>query len=89
MSEASGTVFERFPTLTPRDLRHTAARLAVQAGANIRALQRILGHESASLTLDRYAGLFNDDLVSVSDQLHAKVQARVGGAIWAAAEPVA
>ena len=36
------------------ELRHTAASLAIQAGANIKALQNMLGHESAGLTLDRY-----------------------------------
>ncbi|WP_076470798.1 tyrosine-type recombinase/integrase [Micromonospora avicenniae] len=29
--------------LTPHDLRHTAASLAVTAGANVKAVQRILG----------------------------------------------
>ena len=50
------------PGLTPHDLRHTAASLAVQAGANVKALQRMLGHASAAMTLDVYAGLFGDDL---------------------------
>jgi integrase len=35
------------------ELRHTAASLAIHAGANIKALQNLLGHESAGLTLDR------------------------------------
>ncbi len=48
--------------LTPQDLRHTAASLAVAAGANVKAVQRMLGHASASMTLDVYAGLFGDDL---------------------------
>jgi integrase-like protein len=34
------------------ELRHTAASLAIQAGANIKALQNMLGHESAGLTLE-------------------------------------
>jgi len=34
------------------ELRHTAASLAIQAGANIKSLQNVLGHESAALTLD-------------------------------------
>jgi site-specific recombinase XerD len=29
------------------ELRHTAASLAIRAGANIKALQNMLGHESA------------------------------------------
>ncbi|MGH3459585.1 tyrosine-type recombinase/integrase [Aeromicrobium sp.] len=57
------------PTLTPHDLRHTAASLAVQAGANVKAVQRMLGHASAAMTLDVYAGLFGDDLDAVADRL--------------------
>ncbi|NKR41964.1 tyrosine-type recombinase/integrase [Rhodococcus hoagii] len=57
------------PNLTPHDLRHTAASLAVSAGANVKAVQRMLGHESAALTLDVYADLFDDDLDSVADAL--------------------
>ncbi|MFF1531498.1 tyrosine-type recombinase/integrase [Cellulomonas sp. NPDC058312] len=57
--------------LTPHDLRHTAASLAVSAGANVKAVQRMLGHESAALTLDVYADLFDDDLDSVADALDA------------------
>ncbi|QDZ15817.1 tyrosine-type recombinase/integrase [Humibacter ginsenosidimutans] len=53
-------------TLTLHDLRHTAASLAVSAGANVKALQRMLGHESAAMTLDLYADLFDDDLNSVA-----------------------
>ncbi len=43
------------PGLTPHELRHTAASLAVSAGANVKAVQRMLGHTSAAMTLDRYA----------------------------------
>lgn len=59
-----------FPTLTPHDLRHTAASLAISAGANIKVLQRMLGHASAAMTLDRYADLFEDDLDTVAGALH-------------------
>ncbi|WP_375480037.1 tyrosine-type recombinase/integrase [uncultured Jatrophihabitans sp.] len=39
-------------SLTPHELRHTAASLAVSTGANVKAVQRMLGHASATLTLD-------------------------------------
>ncbi|MEK8229000.1 site-specific integrase [Oerskovia sp. M15] len=52
--------------LTPHDLRHTAASLAVSAGANVKAVQRMLGHASASMTLDVYADLFDNDLDGVA-----------------------
>ena len=43
--------------LIPHELRHTAARLAVSAGANVKAVQRMLRHASAALTLDPVCGL--------------------------------
>lgn len=55
--------------LTPHELRHTAASLGVQAGANVKAVQRMLGHASAAMTLDVYSGLFDDDLDGVADRL--------------------
>jgi len=57
--------------LTPHELRHTAASLAVAAGANVKAVQRMLGHGSAAMTLDVYAGLFDDDLDGLADRLDA------------------
>jgi integrase len=47
------------------ELRHTAASLAIQAGANIKALQNMLAHESAGLTLDRYGHLYGSDVEAV------------------------
>lgn len=55
-----------FPAITPHDLRHTAASLAISAGANVKAVQRMLGHASAAMTLDVYAELFDDDLETVA-----------------------
>ena len=51
------------------DLRHTAASLAVSAGANVKAVQRMLGHSTATQTLDRYAHLFTEDLEALADRL--------------------
>ena len=59
--------------VTPHDLRHTAASMAIAAGANVKAVQRMLGHASAAMTLDVYAGLFADDLDSVAVALDALV----------------
>jgi len=58
--------------ITPHDLRHTCASLSVSAGVNVLALQRMLGHTSAKMTLDTYADLFDDDLDAVSATLHAR-----------------
>lgn len=57
--------------LTPHELRHTAASLAVSAGANVKAVQRMLGHASAAMTLDVYSGLFDDDLDGLAERMDA------------------
>jgi integrase len=67
------------PRVTPHDLRHTAASLAISAGANVKAVQRMLGHASAAMTLDTYADLFPDDLDAVAESLNsAREKASVG-----------
>lgn len=53
------------------DLRHTAASVAIRSGANVKALQRMLGHESATMTLDVYAGLWDDDLRDLGASVNA------------------
>ena len=63
--------------ITPHDLRHTCASLAVSAGVNVLALQRMLGHKSAKVTLDTYSDLFDDDLDAVADTLHARYSREV------------
>ncbi len=57
------------PGLNPSELRHTAASLAVHAGAHVLAVQRMLGHEKASMTLDVYSDLFDGDLDLVAERL--------------------
>ncbi|KUI27744.1 tyrosine-type recombinase/integrase [Mycobacterium sp. GA-2829] len=53
------------------ELRHTAASLAIQAGANIKSLQNMLGHESAALTLDRYGHLYGSDVEAIGVAMNA------------------
>lgn len=60
---------ERF---TIHDLRHTAASLAIRSGAHVKAVQRMLGHKSAAMTLDTYADLFDSDLDDVSERMHER-----------------
>ena len=57
--------------LTPHELRHTAASLAILAGASVKSVQRMLRHSSAALTLDRYGHLFEDEHEAVADRLEA------------------
>ncbi|MEL4357020.1 MULTISPECIES: tyrosine-type recombinase/integrase [unclassified Luteococcus] len=51
------------------DLRHTAASLLIQAGADVKVLQRQLGHKSATLTLDLYGHLMEDSMDGLSDAM--------------------
>jgi integrase len=55
-------------------LRHTAASLAISAGANVKAVQRMLGHAKASMTLDVYADLFDEDLGRVAGRLDTAIR---------------
>jgi hypothetical protein len=48
---------------------HVAAVIAVQAGANVKVLQRAMGHSDIRLTLDTYGGLFGDDLDALADRM--------------------
>jgi integrase len=58
-----------FPRVTAHDLRHTAASLAIHAGAHPKVVQRMLGHTSAAMTLDVYADLFDSDLDAVAESV--------------------
>ena len=72
-----------FPELSPHDLRHTAASLAISAGANVKAVQRMLGHASAAMTLDTYADLFDADLDDLSARMGELLFAGGVGKMWA------
>jgi integrase len=74
---------------TVHDLRHTAASLAISAGANVKAVQRMLGHASAAMTLDVYADLFDDDLDAVGEALSRFGCPEVVGKPWANPETAA
>jgi hypothetical protein len=56
----------------------------VSAGVNVLALERMLGHTSAKVTLDTHADLFDDDLDAVAVTLHAPYSTQSVGAGWAA-----
>jgi hypothetical protein len=57
----------------------------VASGATVKAVQRQLGHASASMTLDTYAKLFPEELGAVADrldELHKRAACLVGR-LWA------
>jgi integrase len=63
--------------LHPHELRHTAASLAIAAGAGVKVVQKMLGHKSATMTLDQYGHLFDDRLDDVADRLGAAADAHI------------
>jgi integrase len=63
--------------LHPHALRHTAASLAIASGANIKVVQQMLGHKSATMTLDLYGHLFPDQLDEVADRMDVAARADV------------
>lgn len=61
------------PIMTMHELRHTAASIAISAGANVLLVQRMLGHENPAMTLRTYADLFDEDMNQVRDVIDANV----------------
>jgi integrase len=79
--------------LVPHGLRHTTASLAISAGANVKVVQRHLGHATAAMTLDRYGHLLSDDLAGVADALGKAIESvavslRYSGPDYNEAEPI-
>lgn len=45
------------PNVSPHDLRHTAATLALESGADLKQVQELLGHADPATTMAFYAGV--------------------------------
>ncbi|HEY2307643.1 MAG TPA: site-specific integrase [Streptosporangiaceae bacterium] len=81
--ETGEAIAPEFPVITPHELRHTCASLAISAGANAKVLQTLLGHKTATLTLDRYGHLLPDDLGRIADAFDLAAET---AADWAATQ---
>lgn len=77
---ATYTFYKRFkqiaasigrPDARPHDLRHTAATVAIASGADVKSVQDLLGHATASFTLNVYA--------HTSEQMMKDTAARMQG----------
>ncbi|WP_344678103.1 site-specific integrase [Saccharopolyspora taberi] len=61
----------------PHELRHTAASLAIASGADVKIVQQMLGHKTATMTLDLYGHLFPDRLNDIADRMDLAVRAPI------------
>lgn len=75
------------PGFCRHELRHTAASLAIVSGATVKSVQRMLGHASATLTLDRYGHLFADQLDDVAARLDDAMRENEVVLMWSHCDP--
>lgn len=55
--------------LSVHDLRHSAASLAIQNGANVKQIQALLGHRDASTTLKFYTGITEQAQLATAESI--------------------
>lgn len=63
------------PEIRLHDLRHTAATLALTAGAHPKQVQEMLGHARVAITLDVYS--------HVTEQMHDEAAEKIGSQLFA------
>ncbi len=64
---------ENLPPIRLHDLRHGAATLALAAGADLKAIQAMLGHASIVLTADTYTSVLPDLARRTADAIAAEI----------------
>jgi site-specific recombinase XerD len=60
--------------VSPNDLRHSAASFAIDQGANVYHVQRMLGHAKPSITLDVYGELWDDSMTALAKRLDSVIR---------------
>lgn len=61
------------PNVSPHDLRHTTASLAIEGGASVKEVQKLLGHKDAATTLKFYAGISERASRQTIDRIEEKL----------------
>ena len=72
--------------IRPYALRHTFATLNLANGENIKTISVIMGHASASYTLDLYVGYLPSTSAELSNRYMADLDEAAAGCLWANAE---
>jgi len=75
-----GKVYEaaEIEGLRVHDIRHTFATLALQGGASLYDVSKLLGHSDVSMT-QRYAHMVDDSLQKATDNMAEVIDKAVGG----------
>lgn len=63
--------------LRVNDLRHSAVPFAVAHGANVYAVQRMVGHSKSSITLDVYGELWDDSQEQLATKVDEAIRAEM------------
>lgn len=61
-------------TLKTHELRHTAVSMAIAGGADVYVVQRMVGHSSATTTLDSYGHLWDHGLDAAAEAIEAHME---------------
>jgi integrase len=63
--------------ITIKTLRHTAGSLALQTGASVVTVQKLLGHRNATTTMNIYSHMLPDDFDNLAAKMDAATRAAV------------
>lgn len=68
----------KFDGVTPHTLRHSAGSLALQSGASVVTVQKLLGHRNATTTMNVYSHMLPDDFDNLAAAMDQATRATSG-----------